>query len=168
MKPDGEVITVAGWRVQAGHGSDLARPSRQRRAPEHGAARHLAERPVSDNSGFRTPLDVAIDPTNERIWYVAGYEDQCIWKVEILDSTFNDVRVSVFAGSPSHTRRASPTAPAGGALQRPGSLVFDPVRDVLYVADQDNDAIRRISPRRHGHDAGRTPGMGARRCRPPA
>jgi hypothetical protein len=40
--------------------------------------------------------------------------------------------------------------------------VFDPVRDVLYVADQDNDAIRRITRAGEVSTLAGTPGMANR------
>ena len=162
MKPDGEVITVAGWRVKpgrdpiwVGHPVNVVRQNMELRGT-------WLNGQYGDNSGFRTPLDVAIDPTNERVWYVAGYEDQCIWKIEILDSTFTDVRVSVFAGSAGHVAGFADGAGAGALFNGPASLVFDPVQDVLYVADQDNDAIRRITRDGVVTTLVGTPGMGAR------
>src|SRR5437867_7829772 len=52
---------------------------------------------------YTTLFRSAIDPRNENIWYVVGYEDHCVWKIEIEDMATNKVRVSVFAGDPNHT-----------------------------------------------------------------
>lgn len=141
LKPDGEIITVAGWRVRPG------------RDPVWSSKPLATVRGVMEKRGqwvdgrgeFFTPLDLAIDPRNENVWYVVGYEDHCVWKIEIEDLAANRVRVSVFAGDPGH---ASGYADGNGQAARfngPSSIVFDPVSDALYVADQDNDAIRRIS-----------------------
>lgn len=141
LKPDGEIVTVAGWRVQPG------------RDPIWSSKPLATIRGVMEKRGqwiegrgeLFTPLDVAIDPKNESVWYVAGYEDHCIWKIEIEDLAANDVRVSVFAGDPNHTSGFADGNGHAARFHGPASLVFDPVSDVLYVADQDNDAIRRVT-----------------------
>jgi hypothetical protein len=141
MKPDGEIITVAGWRVQPG------------RDPIWSSKPLATIRGVMEKRGqwsegrgeFFTPLDLAIDPRNENVWYVVGYEDHCVWKIEIDDLVANRVRVSVFAGDPNHTAGFADGNGHAARFNGPASLVFDPVSDALYVADQDNDAIRRIT-----------------------
>jgi hypothetical protein len=145
MRPDGEVITVAGWRVRPGRDpiwigkpTSVVRQNMELRGT-------WVNGQYPDNSGFRTPLDVAIDPANEHIWYVAGYEDQCIWKIEMVGGSYENARVSVLAGSPEHQSGFADGTGAGARFNGPASLVFDPIADVLYVADQDNDAIRRIT-----------------------
>ncbi|HEX2122855.1 MAG TPA: hypothetical protein VHL59_14585, partial [Thermoanaerobaculia bacterium] len=141
LKPDGEIVTVAGWRVRPG------------RDPVWSSKPLATVRAVMEKRGqwsegrgeFFTPLDVAIDPKNENVWYVVGYEDHCVWKVEIDDLAAGRARVSVFAGSPSHTPGFADGNRHGARFRGPASIVFDPVSDALYVADQDNDAIRRIT-----------------------
>ncbi|MDP9191961.1 MAG: hypothetical protein M3P06_09710 [Acidobacteriota bacterium] len=141
MKPDGEIITVAGWRVK---------PDRDPiwKSKPLATIRGVMEKRgqwVEGRGEFFTPLDLAIDPQNENVWYVVGYEDHCVWKIEIQDLAANQVRVSVFAGDPNH---ASGFADGNGHAARfngPASIVFDPVSDAIYVADQDNDAIRKIT-----------------------
>ena len=141
LKPDGEILTVAGWRVQPG------------RDPIWSSKPLATVRSVMEKRGqwidgrgeFFTPLDLAIDPKNENVWYVVGYEDHCVWKIEIEDLETNRVRVSVFAGDPNHSPGFADGARHAARFRGPASIVFDPVRDVLYVADQDNDAIRRIT-----------------------
>ena len=144
MKPDGELVTIAGWRVKPGkdpiwlgHPVDVVRRNMELRGT-WGSGQY------PDGSGFRTPLDVAIDPTNDRTYYVAGYEDQCIWKVA-ASADWSTATVSVFAGDPSHSKGFADGTGLAARFNGPASLVFDPVCDCLYVADQDNDAIRRIS-----------------------
>jgi hypothetical protein len=141
LKPDGEIVTVAGWRVQPG------------RDPVWSSKPLATIRSVMEKRGqwvegrgeFFTPLDLAIDPKTENVWYVAGYEDHCIWKIEIEDLESNRVRVSVFAGDPNHSPGFADGAGHAARFRGPASLAFDPVSDALYVADQDNDAIRRIT-----------------------
>lgn len=141
LKPDGEIVTVAGWRVKPG------------RDPVWSSKPLATIRTVMEKRGqwidgrgeLFTPLDVAIDPKNENVWYVVGYEDHCVWKIEIEDLESNRVRVSVFAGDPNHSPGLADGTRHAARFRGPASLVFDPVRDVLYVADQDNDAIRRIT-----------------------
>ena len=141
LAPDGEIITVAGWRVQPG------------RDPVWSSKPLATIRTVMEKRGqwvegrgeLFTPLDVTIDPKNENVWYVVGYEDHCVWKLEIEDLRANRVRVSVFAGDPNHSAGFADGTRHAARFRGPASLVFDPVSDALYVADQDNDAIRRIT-----------------------
>ena len=141
LAPDGEIITVAGWRVQPG------------RDPVWSSKPLATIRTVMEKRGqwidgrgeFFTPLDLAIDPKNENVWYVVGFEDHCVWKLEIEDLATNRVRVSVFAGDPGHSAGFADGARHAARFRGPASIVFDPVSDALYVADQDNDAIRRIT-----------------------
>ncbi|HEX6095439.1 MAG TPA: hypothetical protein VF432_03865 [Thermoanaerobaculia bacterium] len=141
LKPDGEVVTVAGWRV---------RPDRDPvwSSKPLAAVRGVMEKRGQWTSGrgeFFTPLDVAIDPKNENVWYVVGYEDHCVWKIEIENLDAGLARVSVFAGDPNHSSGFADGTGHAARFHGPASIVFDPVSDALYVADQDNDAIRRIT-----------------------
>lgn len=141
LKPDGEIVTVAGWRVQPGRDPVWS-------SKPLAAVRSVMEKRGQWTSGrgeFFTPLDLAIDPKNEHVWYVAGYEDHCVWKIEIEDMDAGLARVSVFAGDPNHAPGYADGAGHAARFRGPASLVFDPVSDALYVADQDNDAIRKIT-----------------------
>jgi hypothetical protein len=100
---------------------------------------------AGETGGFRTPLDVAVDPTNENVLYVAGYEDHCIWRVEIVDARTNQVSVTVFAGDPGHAAGYRNGRGHAARFNGPASCVWDPVSDALYVADQENDAIRKVA-----------------------
>ena len=80
----------------------------------------------ADTSGFRTPLDVAIDPTNDRTYYVAGYEDHCIWKV-VASADWSTSTVSVFAGDPGHNKGFADGAGLPARFNGPSSIVFDPI-----------------------------------------
>lgn len=140
LKPDGEVVTVAGWRVRPDRDPIwVIKPLERVRANMERRGQW-----VDGRGEFHTPLDVAIDPRDENIWYVVGYEDNCVWKIEIADMAANRVRVSVFAGDASHQPGFRDGAGRGARFNGPASLVFDPVSDALYVADQDNDAIRKV------------------------
>jgi hypothetical protein len=144
MKPDGEVITIAGWRVKPGRDPIwVLKPTAVVRQNMELRGTWLSGQ-YEDKSGFRTPLDVAIDPRDDRTYYVAGYEDHCIWKV-VASEDFSSAQVSVFAGSPAHAKGFANGTGTAARFNGPASLVFDPVADVIYVADQDNDAIRRIT-----------------------
>ena len=141
LKPDGEIITVAGWRVQPGRDPVW-------RSKPLATIRGVMEKRgqwIDGRGELFTPLDLAIDPKNENIWYVVGYEDHCVWKIEIEDLETNRVRVSVFAGDPNHSAGFADGARHAARFRGPASIVFDPVSDALYVADQDNDAIRKIT-----------------------
>lgn len=145
LKPDGEIITVAGWRVQPGRDPIWS-------SKPLATIRSVMEKRgqwVAGNAGgrgeFFTPLDLAIDPKNENVWYVVGYEDHCVWKIEIEDLAANRVRISVFAGDPGHISGFADGTGTAARFNGPASIVFDPLSDAIYVADQDNDAIRRIS-----------------------
>jgi len=105
---------------------------------------------------------VAIDPLDSRIYYVAGGEDHCIWKLEVLDGIGHDVRVTVFAGDPAHSPGFVDAAGHSARFNVPFSLAWDPVADVLYVSDQENDAIRRITRAGVVTTVAGSPGMEAR------
>ena len=141
LKPDGEIVTVAGWRVKPGRDPIWS-------SKPLATVRSVMEKRGQWTSGrgeFFTPLDLAIDPKNENVWYVVGYEDHCVWKIEIQDMAAGQAIVSVFAGDPNHASGFADGTGNAARFNGPASLVFDPVSDVLYVADQDNDAIRRIT-----------------------
>jgi hypothetical protein len=163
MDPDGEITTIAGWRVKQGR--DPIWPTK----PLNVVRRNMelrgmwAEGLYPDGDGFRTPLDVAIDPKNPNVLYVVGYEDQCVWKIQILPPyRKNRVIVSVFAGDPNHQAGFQDGSGHNARFNGPASLVFDSVSDALYVADQDNDAIRKITRDRTVTTLYGSPGMAAR------
>lgn len=146
LLPDGEIITVAGWRVKPDKDPawylkplDVVRRNMELRG------QWVEGKYRGEAGGFRTPLDVAIDPKNENVFYVVGYEDHCVWKIEVTDARTGDVKVSVFAGSINHTPGFQDGAGHAARFNGPASCVWDSVSDSLYVADQDNDAIRKIT-----------------------
>jgi hypothetical protein len=145
LLPDGEIVTVAGWRTAPGKDPVwITKSMAQIRGNQELRGVWTEGQYPGEAGGFRTPLDIAIDPRDERIWYVASFEDHCIWKVVVDDATRVGT-VSVFAGDPAHQPGAADGAGQAARLNGPTSVVFDPVADVLYVADQGNHAIRRIT-----------------------
>jgi hypothetical protein len=145
LMPDGEVVTVAGWRVAPGKDPVwITKSMAQIRGNQELRGRWIDGQYPGEAGGFRTPLDVAVDPRDESIWYVASFEDHCIWKV-VVDPATRVGTVSVFAGDPGHRAGAMDGAGHAARFEGPTSVVFDPIADVLYVADQGNHAIRRIT-----------------------
>ncbi len=149
LMPDGEIVTVAGWRLRPGRDPVwITKSMGQIRGNQELRGVWTEGRYPGEAGGFRTPLDIAIDPRDESVWYVASFEDHCIWKVVVDPQTFVGT-LSVFAGSPAHQAGAADGIGHAARLNGPTSIVFDPVADVMYVADQGNHAIRRLD--RNGH-----------------
>jgi hypothetical protein len=145
LMPDGEIVTVAGWRVRSDKDPVwITKSMTQIRGNEELRGTWLEGAYPGEAGGFRTPMDIAIDPRNEYVWYVASYEDHCIWRVIVDPGTLIGT-VSVFAGDPGHSRGSADGQGHAARFSGPTSIVFDPVADVMYVADQDQHLIRRIS-----------------------
>jgi hypothetical protein len=145
MRPDGEIVTVAGWRVRADKEPIWwLKPYLTVRENMELRGTWLSGQ-WANESGIRLPFDVTIDPDDPNIWYTAGYYDHCIYKITITDRDTMDATVEVFAGSTSHVAGYTNATGTAARFRGPSSLVFDPVSDCLYVADQDNDAIRKIT-----------------------
>lgn len=164
LEPDGEIVTIAGWRVN---------PSRDPiwyEFPLATVRQNMQLRGVWQNGkypgedgGFRTPMDVTVDPNNENIWYVVGYEDNCVWKVDLGPTPRRGTAtVSVFAGDPNHSPGFTNGAGHAARFSGPSSIAWDPVRDVMYVVDQDNDAIRRVDRNGNVTTVVGSPGMAGR------
>lgn len=144
LAPDGNVTTVAGYRVKPNRYPiwwlkplDVVRQNMELRGT------WSTQYPFPDPP-MKGPLDLAIDPKNERVWYVPGYFDNCIWKVD-ASTGLDSAAVSVFAGDPAHSDGLVDGTGTAARFDEPASIVFDPVCDCLYVADQGNDAIRKIT-----------------------
>lgn len=145
LMPDGEIVTVAGWRVAPGKDPVwITKSMAQIRGNQELRGVWTEGQYPGEAGGFRTPLDIAIDPRDEGIWYVASYEDHCVWKV-VVDPRTRVGTVSVFVGDPGHQAGAADGVGHAARLNGPTSVVFDPVADVLYVADQGNHAVRRVT-----------------------
>jgi len=135
--PDGFVKTVAGWVTAPGKDPVwIKKPTATVRSNQVLKGTWLNGARAGESGGFYTALDVAIDPLNENIWYVPGYEDNCIWKVTIYDLVVHNVTVQVFAGDVNHTAGWTDGTGTAARFDGPTSAVFDHVNDVLYVADQ--------------------------------
>jgi DNA-binding beta-propeller fold protein YncE len=164
MKPDGEITTVAGWRVQPGKDPvwHLKPLNAIRQNMELRGVWLNGQYAVPEDRGFHGPFDVTIDSRNENVWYVAGFHDNTIWKV-VVDRTTYLGTVSVLAGDLNHQSGYVDGSGSTARFNGPMSLTFDPISSSIYVADQNNDAIRKIDP-----DTGAvttvagSPGMGAR------
>jgi hypothetical protein len=146
MKPDGELITVAGWRVRPDKDPVWYLKSLASIRQNEEFVGVWTEGLVADqyDPGFHQPMDVAIDPRDESVWYVAGLYDHCIWRLVVNRTTWS-ATVSVFAGDPGRRPGYADGVGQAARFNKPFSLVFDPVSDALYVSDLDNDAIRKIS-----------------------
>ena len=163
LHPDGTVLTLAGWRTRPDKDPVwYQRPLEAVRANMELRGTWTEGVRPGEAGGFRTPLDVAIDPQNGRVFYVAALEDHCIWKLEMLDGIGHDVRVSVFAGDPAHTPGFVNATGQAARFNGPSSLAWDPVADCLYVADQENDALRKITRAGVVTTVAGSPGMDAR------
>ena len=161
LMPDGEIVTVAGWRVAPGKDPVwITKSMAQIRGNEELRGVWTEGRYPGEAGGFRTPLDIAIDPRDEAVWYVASFEDHCIWKV-VVDPATRVGTVSAFVGDPDHQPGAVDGVGHAARLNGPTSLVFDPVADVLYVSDQGNHAIRRVTRSGQVSTVAGRPGMEA-------
>jgi hypothetical protein len=145
MAADGHLTTIAGWRVHPDKDPIWILKPWQTIKQNMELRGHWLSGQYENQSGFRLPLDVAIDPKDENIWYVVGFHDHCIWKVSIEDRIHWHATVSVFAGDPAHTWGYADGTGIEARFKGPGSLVFDPLSDALYVADQDNHCIRKVT-----------------------
>jgi outer membrane biosynthesis protein TonB len=146
MHPDGELVTVVGWRVRPGRspvwvGKQLT------------AIRQNMEFRGSFSSGgwsdplepgWHQPMDVALDPTNPNRVYVAAMYDNAIYRVDVNRSNWTGT-VSVLAGDPNHSEGYVNGTGTAARFRHPFSLVASLDGQFLYVSDHDNDAIRRIT-----------------------
>lgn len=152
MYPDGTIKTVAGWVTDPNKDPVwYKKPTVTVRSNQILRGTWLNGIWPGETGGFHTPLDVAIDPNNEQIWYVVGVEDNAIWKVVITNlppvtnPNGHNVQVSVFAGSLTHAAGRADGVGTAATFDGPTSLVFDPVKkDRIYVSDQNNGRIRMI------------------------
>lgn len=163
LGPDGSVVTLVGHRVPPGQDPIWWQKSRDlvhNLSAGNAEFRGLwpgTQVPFGNpgnprkHPGMQLPLDVAIDSDNPAVLYVAAYYDHCIYRVDIEDE--DNAKVTVLAGDPTASTFDSEQRPVGGfqdgsglsaRFNGPASLVFDEFRQVLYVADQDNNSIRQV------------------------
>ncbi len=141
MVPDGHVKTLAGY-VQDDTKEHIwiLKPMTSIRANQV-----LRGTWPAGKTAFKGPMDLTIDPLNENIVYIASIHDHAIYKVTIADRVTWSATVEVFAGSTTGVWGYVNGTGTAARFKLPHALVFDPVSDAIYVADQDNDAIRKIT-----------------------
>jgi len=147
LHPDGELTTIVGWRVPPGQGAIwFLKPMTSIRAGmEFRGTITNGEWADAINPGWHQPMDVAVNPADPEVLYVAAYYDNAIYKVDLDRDTWEGT-VSVLAGDPNHS--SGYTDHATGTSARffgPISLVTSLDGAWLYVSEHNNDAIRKIN-----------------------
>lgn len=141
---DGTVTTIAGFRTKAGfvpyHPYDTTIPASVR-AQQYERIGNFVDGPV----GFRVPTDVAVDPRNPQIFYVADYGNH---RIVAVDSTTTPATVSTYVGSRTGRSGHQDGNGTEALFFHPFSLVMDR-SGVMYVSDRDNHLIRKIDADRH-------------------
>lgn len=145
MHPDGELVTVVGWRVKSGKEpvwflkplASIRQNMEFRGKIESGGW----DDPV--DPGWHQPMDVALDPINPDRVFVASMYDNAIYRVDIDRAAWTGT-VHLLAGDPNHGEGYVDGRGAAARFRHPFSLVASLDGRYLYVSDHDNDAIRRI------------------------
>lgn len=167
LTPLGEFITLAGWRVTPGKDPvwiekprNWIRENMELRGtwPAVGSGQYAEPA----DQGFHYPTDVAIDPMNSNIVYVAEAGGNMIWKVTIADRTNWAATVEVFAGALNHTPGFADGTGTAARFNFVTSIVFDDKCDCIYAADTKNDAVRKITRSGVVTTLFGSPGMGNR------
>lgn len=145
MEPNGELHTLAGWRVDPAKDPVwMLKPLNSIRESMELRGTWTDGQDAAD-PGLHQPMDVAQDPADLNTFYIAGGYDNIIWKAVVNRTTWT-ATMSILAGS---TIRASGYTNGTGTAARfhfPISLTFDAaVCDCLLVADLTNDAIRKVT-----------------------
>lgn len=101
--------------------------------PDMGGNQVPLQQIAGDQTGLNHPQGVFFDPTHEELWAV----------------DYNRQMVTTFSGAPGANGDLTPLRRF--AMSRPGSaVVYDATRDILYVADRDQDSLRVYNkPRDH-------------------
>jgi DNA-binding beta-propeller fold protein YncE len=146
MHPDGELVTVVGWRVQPGKEPVwFLKPLTAIRKNMEFRGKFMSgswDDPI--DPGWHQPMDVALDPKNPNRVYVASFHDNAIYRVDVDRATWTGT-ASVLAGDPSHSEGYVNGTGTAARFRHPFSLVASLDGQYLYVSDHDNDAIRRIT-----------------------
>lgn len=90
-------------------------------------------------SSFNIPYAVAVDPTNTYV-YVADFGNNLIRRVTIATG----LTITV-AGSSTNSQGSSNGAGSNASFHNPIGIVIDPTNTFLYVADANNNLIRKIT-----------------------
>ena len=99
----------------------------------------LPEGPATDFA-FNHPTDLAFDPVDDNILFVAAWHNSRIVRVDLPN---NLARTECATGARDFGGDGGPAAAA--FLDLPSSLAFDADR-TMYIMDQANQVVRRISP----------------------
>ncbi len=104
MEPDGELHTIAGWRVDPDKDPvwvlkplNSIRESMELRGNWPGNDSNATELARSD-PGFHQPMDVAIDPNDDTKLWIAGGYDHCIYEIVFSRTTWEATSITVLAG----------------------------------------------------------------------
>jgi hypothetical protein len=146
MRPDGELITVVGWRVKPDKAPIwyLKSLTAIRQNMQFRGSFTSGGWTDPTDPGWHQPMDVALDPTNPNRVYVASMYDNAIYQVDVDRTTWTGT-VSVLAGDPNHTEGYADGVGSAARFRHPFSLVTSLDGKVIYVSDHDNDAIRTIT-----------------------
>ena len=146
QRPDGELITIVGWRVPSGQGAiwNLKPLTSIRAGMEfRGTITNGEWAGDSIDPWCHQGMDVAVNPVDPEVLYVACYYDNAIYQVDLDRDTWTGT-VSVLAGALDHSSGFTNGTGTAARFYHPFSLVASLDGQYLYVSDQDNDAIRRI------------------------
>jgi hypothetical protein len=150
MEPNGELHTVAGWRVKLDKDPvwwmkslDEVRVNMELRGNWPGNDDNVTELARTD-PGFHQPTDIVKDKDSDVIFYVSGGYDHCIYKVTVDPDTWEATEVAVLAGLRGTSGHADGTG-TSALFWYPSSITQHPSTGDLYVADFDNDAIRKVT-----------------------
>jgi YD repeat-containing protein len=146
MKPDGELITVVGWRVRSDKQPVwyLKPLTSIRTNMEFRGSFVSGGWPDAIDPGWHQPMDVALDPNDNTKVYVAGLYDNAIYRVDVNRTTWVGT-VTLIAGDVNHAAGYVDATGDQARFNHPFSLVASNDGTKLYVSDHDNDAIRVVT-----------------------
>ncbi|MBI3292685.1 MAG: hypothetical protein HYZ73_07765, partial [Elusimicrobia bacterium] len=137
VEADGAVETIAGYKLKR---NVLPYHPKDRTLPIHDRAKYDL---VGDFRGpaFNMPVDLAFDPRDAKILYVADTENARMAKVDLRPNPPIITTYAGVAGSEGYR-----DGPANQALFHEPYSVVVMANGTLYVADEENCAIRTIAP----------------------
>jgi hypothetical protein len=141
VEPAGRVTTVAGWvsrkEVLPIDYRDLSTPY-----SVFSSTQKKLIGSFQNDVLLEKPNDLAFDPFTPGILYIADTGNHRIAKIDLRGTV---AVITTFAGAPG--QKGYSDGPAGAArFNEPYSLVASPADGSLYVADMENNAIRKVSP----------------------